>query len=101
MKRNVFLAGILAVALVFGLTVTGCDNGDGGNSAPPAASGADLYTFNQATGVGGIYTGTAQTVTVLLRNSTDRKRYGYEGALYRFNICGWQADFSHPFNSCG
>jgi hypothetical protein len=87
MKRNVFLTGILAVALVFGLAVTGCDTGDddgGGNPTPPAASGVDLYPFTEDGGVGTtLYAGngTAQTVTVSLYVSDTQVSELYTGSI--------------------
>jgi hypothetical protein len=77
MKRNVFLTGILALALVFGLMLTACDdnNGDDGdnngsnnsgddnsgggdtNDPPAGATGETLYTYNGKTGLGDVYQG--------------------------------------------
>jgi uncharacterized lipoprotein NlpE involved in copper resistance len=47
MKNNVFLAGILSLALVFGMTVIGCDNdstGDGNNNNNSPFEGKWKYT---------------------------------------------------------
>jgi hypothetical protein len=46
MKRNVFLTGISALMLIFGLILTGCDNpsggGGGGTTPTPGGSGATV-----------------------------------------------------------
>jgi hypothetical protein len=49
MKRNKFLSGILALALVFGLILAGCDT-DGGGSDDPALTGTVTITGTASVG---------------------------------------------------
>ncbi|MDR2941489.1 MAG: fibronectin type III domain-containing protein [Treponema sp.] len=122
MVNKRFLLGILVLALVFGMTVVGCDNGSGDNDSPPAtptgltgnavsATSVQL-TWNSVSGAteywierkedgqsnyvsSGRPTSASHTVTGLKANT----RYSFHVAAYNANGLGsYSADISVTTN---